>query len=507
MVVPARRAALAAAIGGVGVGRDEQRHVVVLARIGDPESDRDEIEEGGIGQRDASGTQVFADVEQQLVGTCHKVGPSQQRLVAAAVVVGGHRGEPAAVVTVDPIELDPQARSRPSAGGVENVGGQPATVVAGLHPRSPPAGPNVPGQRPIDKLRTSLGEFEDGRKHLQSKDEASIGRRRAQERRAAPTIAAIDQYFAQDAVRVIGLPVAADNGVDAPDADDGVANRWKVVPMSWMIRTMSRAEVELALDWAAAEGWNPGLHDATPFQVADPAGFLVGLVDDSPVAIISAVRYSGGFGFLGFYIVTPAWRGRGLGLRLWRAGLEHLGEDTVGLDGGVAQQDNYRRSGFQYAWPNYRFGGRVEGRWAPGLVDARRLPFTAVADLDRLLFPAPRPAFLAAWLGMPDSHSLAILGDDGIVGLGTVRRCRQGHKVGPLYAADRRVAQRLLQGLAEAARADELFVDVPGPNAAAVSLMRELGLSPRFETARMYRGTPPSIALDRLFGIASFELG
>src|SRR5262245_49128429 len=44
--------------------------------------------------------------------------------------------------------------------------------------------------------------------------------------------------------------------------------------MGYEIRTMSRAELGLALDWAAAEGWNPGLDDATPFHVADPAGFL-----------------------------------------------------------------------------------------------------------------------------------------------------------------------------------------------------------------------------------------
>jgi len=28
-----------------------------------------------------------------------------------------------------------------------------------------------------------------------------------------------------------------------------------------------------------------------------------------------------------------------------------------------------------------------------------------------------------------------------------------------------------------------------------------------FETARMYKGPPPAIALDTLYGIASFELG
>ncbi len=34
-----------------------------------------------------------------------------------------------------------------------------------------------------------------------------------------------------------------------------------------------------------------------------------------------------------------------------------------------------------------------------------------------------------------------------------------------------------------------------------------LGLSPVFETARMYTGPAPAIALDRIFGVTSFELG
>ena len=166
--------------------------------------------------------------------------------------------------------------------------------------------------------------------------------------------------------------------------------------MSLEIRTMSRAELELAIDWAAAEGWNPGLADATPFHVADPAGFLIGLVDGTPAAVISVVRYGQDFGFLGFYIAAPAHRGHGHGLRLWQAGLDHLHGRTIGLDGVVAQQANYRRSGFSYAWPNFRYGGAVEGRADPGLIDARTLPFAAIERLDRALFPAPRPAFLAA---------------------------------------------------------------------------------------------------------------
>jgi ribosomal protein S18 acetylase RimI-like enzyme len=125
----------------------------------------------------------------------------------------------------------------------------------------------------------------------------------------------------------------------------------------YTIRTMSRQEIDLAVEWAAAEGWNPGLEDAECFYQADPEGFLVGLIDSEPVSCISVVRYGESSGFLGFYIVKPEYRGKGLGLELWKAGLKRLEGRVVGLDGVVAQQDNYRKSGFALAYRNVRYLG------------------------------------------------------------------------------------------------------------------------------------------------------
>jgi len=127
--------------------------------------------------------------------------------------------------------------------------------------------------------------------------------------------------------------------------------------MDCTIRTMHRDEIRLAIDWAADEGWNPGLHDAASFHAADPQAFLVAEVDGVPVGCISAVAYGTGFGFIGLYIVAPAWRGRGLGMRLWNAGMARLAGRVIGLDGVPAQQENYRRSGFASAWRNVCHGG------------------------------------------------------------------------------------------------------------------------------------------------------
>ncbi|MEO3472832.1 GNAT family N-acetyltransferase [Roseomonas sp. CAU 1739] len=277
------------------------------------------------------------------------------------------------------------------------------------------------------------------------------------------------------------------------------------------IRPMGAADLPLALDWAAAEGWNPGLADAACFLAADPHGFLIAEVAGEPVGCVSAVRYDDGFGFLGFYIVRPEFRGQGHGLALWRAAMARLQPGMVGLDGVVAQQANYRRSGFDLVHRNIRFGvaspraPRLAA--APPVVDAATLPVPAVAAFDRTCFPAPRDAFLRSWLTAPGHVARAVPGAGGLRGLAVLRPCREGSKIGPLFAEDPVVARALFAALLAAAPPGAVFLDLPEPNADAIAMATEAGMAPAFETARMYAGPAPALPLARIYGITSFELG
>ena len=106
------------------------------------------------------------------------------------------------------------------------------------------------------------------------------------------------------------------------------------------------------------------------------------------------------------------------------------------------------------------------------------------------------------------TFGLAIGHDDAITGYGVIRRCRSGHKIGPLFCEDARDAEALLSALVGAVdRGDEIFLDVPQPNTAAMRTALDIGLSTTLETVRMYRGRDPAIALSKVFGITTFELG
>lgn len=282
---------------------------------------------------------------------------------------------------------------------------------------------------------------------------------------------------------------------------------------NYSMRTATRDELDILIDWAAAEGWNPGLRDAEAFHAADPDGFMLGLLDDEPISSISVVRFGPDFGFLGFYIVKPEYRRHGYGLRLWNEGMKYLEGRDVGLDGVPAQEANYARWCFRLADRNTRY----EGVASPGesadarVVDLSQVSMTELLAYDDALSAAPRHDFLRAWIGQQGIVGLGIIDDGRLSGYTVVRPCRVGYKFGPLFADDAALADALFQAaVGRLASGAPIYLDVPGANPAAVALAERYGLRPGFQTARMYRMATKEridLPLSRWFGVTSFELG
>ncbi len=273
---------------------------------------------------------------------------------------------------------------------------------------------------------------------------------------------------------------------------------------------MGANEVSLAVDWAAREGWNPGLYDADCFYQADPTGFLIGELDGKMIACKSAVKYEDHFGFMGFYMVEPEFRGLGYGYEIWKAGHESLRGRVAGMDGVVEQQPNYMKSGYRLAYRNMRMEGKAMGisPLDPNLLEASQIPMTEISRYDRKYFPALREAFLRCWLTQPESKALVYMQNNQIQGYGMIRKCRVGHKIGPLFAESEPAANVLMDALmASPPEGEPVFLDIPEPNAGAQRLAQRFGMKMMFETARMYHGNPPKVHLDHVFGVTTFELG
>jgi ribosomal protein S18 acetylase RimI-like enzyme len=270
---------------------------------------------------------------------------------------------------------------------------------------------------------------------------------------------------------------------------------------------MTESELNLALEWAAVEGWNPGLYDAECFYAADPNGFFLGEFSDEPIGCISAVAYDEHYGFVGLYIVKPQFRRRGFGLKLWDAAMAYLGGRNVGLDGVIAQQENYRKSGFKLAYRNIRYQGEGGGAEQDGLLDLSSVAFDEIARYDGTIFPAPRPNFLRRWVRQPLGTAFGIVGEQRLEGYGVLRACRCGFKIGPLFADNLQIADALFQGLASRVPGKPIFLDTPEANLSAIELARRHGMEPVFETARMYTKGFPAGRIDHCFGVTTLELG
>lgn len=265
-----------------------------------------------------------------------------------------------------------------------------------------------------------------------------------------------------------------------------------------LIRTLDFAEIGTLLDWAAAEGWNPGLSDASAFQAADPSGFFGAFIDSTMVAGISAVAYGADFGFIGLYICHPAWRGHGHGKAVWDAAMAYLGDRTIGLDGVAEQQANYARMGFSPAYETFRMSGTLPATGAPA---PPVVPLGDIVAFDRQCFPAARDQFLRHWIAQPN-RLVSLSRDGAIEAYAVLRPCRDGAKIGPLFAGTGHSAVELLTGLA-----GSVHIDVPAFQSEWLEELVTRGFTQGFRTLRMYRGAPPLIDLTRVFGVSSLELG
>ncbi len=273
------------------------------------------------------------------------------------------------------------------------------------------------------------------------------------------------------------------------------------------IRVANIEDLRTMLDWAEAEGWNPGLGDAEVFLAADPSGFFIAQVEGVPVAAISVVNHSDVFAFLGLYICRREFRGQGLGFALWKQALDHAGSRTIGLDGVAAQEANYAQSGFVRSGATVRYEGCIEPFEAENVRDLQQTDVPDVLALDADANGYLRTAFLTEWLTPTDGRKSVVLtsGAD-LKGFATIRRCRSGVKIGPVVAPNPEAAFTLMRTALLRMPSTEIVVDVPSGSVGFSTALTDEGFSETFATARMYRGRAPRQS-DALMAIATMELG
>jgi GNAT superfamily N-acetyltransferase len=283
-----------------------------------------------------------------------------------------------------------------------------------------------------------------------------------------------------------------------------------VMKEQYKIRNLKAHELTIALDWAKEEGWNPGVYDAKTFFVADPFGFFAGELNGEIIAVSSAVNYDNNNAFWGLYIVKKSFRGNGYGLALSKHCYQYTRNRNLGLDGVLENVKLYERFGFKMFYKNYRyqhFPLPLHHSISKKIKPLQSIEFNKIASYDLECFPAPRTAFLKAWISQPESDAVGYIDQNMLRGFGVCRRCISGYKIGPLFADNFQIANAIFLTLQNNKGQNPIYIDIPEINQAGLELVNKYQMKAVFSTARMYLKELPEIDYNKIIAVTTFELG
>lgn len=283
--------------------------------------------------------------------------------------------------------------------------------------------------------------------------------------------------------------------------------------MELRIKKLNQQQLHLLVEWARREGWNPGPDDASAFFSADPEGHYGYFEDEKMIAGGSLISYQGQFGFMGLFIVDPDYRGKGIGRKLWYERRNLLINrlqpgSPIGMDGVVAMQPFYEKGGFKTAFRDERYMRKAEVfEIQPNVSKVLPEDYSHILRYDRHCFGFERELFMRSWIALPGLKALKYVSEGELGGFVLMRKADKGFKICPLFAQNEKIAESLYLACLSLVPGEDVFIDIPVSNQKAVALTQRMGAQYVFECARMYYGTAPSLPLDQIFGITTFELG
>lgn len=279
---------------------------------------------------------------------------------------------------------------------------------------------------------------------------------------------------------------------------------------NYNVSIMSSKEVQIAIDWAAEEGWNPGLQDAKCFYQANPQGMFIGKLGNQAIACASAMKYDNQLAHFGLYLVKKEFRHQGYGFQVTQARLAYVSGCNIGLDGVIEMADIYGRIGFVTQFRNHRYIVQPSSSsiTANNIVAVNKVNFDDLVNYDAAIFSALRKQFLKAWISAETHHAVAYVKNNKLLGYGVIRQCVQNYKIGPLFADSLEVAIDITEALMTKIKNNFAFIDIPEINLQTKILIDHFNMRfADFACERMYTKGLPTADFAKVYGITTLELG
>jgi hypothetical protein len=280
-----------------------------------------------------------------------------------------------------------------------------------------------------------------------------------------------------------------------------------------VLKKLIYENVQELFEWAKDEGWNPGLNDASIAFNSFPDDFIGYFMDNEMIAAGSIVNYGGAFGFMGLFIVKKEYRFNGLGNLLWQERKSLLisklkSGASIGMDGVQSMQAFYAKGGFNKLFIDERHSLIAEKfSYANDVQRYNSKHLDQLIEFDTAAFGFKRKTFLLNWLNNATAKSFVFFEEDILKGYAVIRQTVEGHKIGPLFAEGKGIANELLKACLTEVEGQNVSIDIPSINASAKELVKEFNSEIIFECARMYYPTVPKCSFHAVYGITSLEFG
>jgi GNAT superfamily N-acetyltransferase len=145
------------------------------------------------------------------------------------------------------------------------------------------------------------------------------------------------------------------------------------------IRRARESEVQLYIDWGNSSGWNMNPFITQNFHKEYPDGWFLGEISESTddrrkvdsdinrkvIALLYCTKYPSKIGFIGYFMVSPEYRGKGYGHRLFQFVLDNFLFNSenpcsaAGLFSASSAESYYRKFGFETKETTLRFRGKI----------------------------------------------------------------------------------------------------------------------------------------------------
>jgi predicted N-acetyltransferase YhbS len=262
------------------------------------------------------------------------------------------------------------------------------------------------------------------------------------------------------------------------------------------VRQMTGEDIAAGIELVRAAGWNQTEADWRRFLHANGKGCFVAESEGKVCGTVATIMYGRQLAWIGMVLVSPHWRGRGIGTELVRLALQHLdtqGALIVKLDATPQGAAVYERLGFE---PEHEIERWVLTRpSSPKPLHSRQThehenaqQMEEILETDFEVFGADRGALLRSL--DRDAHELtAAISTRGRTRSYTLgRHGLHADQLGPWIADDPDTASELLTGFLSHSSRECLITDCFKSHPTVPLLLRSAGFQFSRPLTRMVRG-------------------